>query len=162
MKSIISRILVPTDFSDASDVALDYARSLAAQLGASVELLHVLEDPFVAEGLLAEAYVTEGPSVRADLLADARARLEHRATPGVTTTVLFGRGAATIVDYAAHSDANLIVMGTHGRTGLAHLVMGSVAESVVRTARCPVLTIGHIPAGARPPRTAEAKDLQTA
>jgi nucleotide-binding universal stress UspA family protein len=83
-------------------------------------------------------------------LEDAKARLAHRMgahDPGgthPTTEVIFGRAVQTIADYAANGDYDLIVMGTHGRSGMAHLLMGSVAESVVRTAPCPVMTVRDV------------------
>jgi nucleotide-binding universal stress UspA family protein len=151
----IRRILVPTDFSATADDALDSASWLAERFGAALQLLHVLDDPSVAGGLAAEAYIAEAPTMRTALLRDAQSRLAHRATSlpsnvRAASEVLFGRGAATIADYAAARDIDLIVMGTHGRTGLTHLLLGSVAERVVRTAPCPVLTIRHVaPAKAR-------------
>jgi nucleotide-binding universal stress UspA family protein len=143
MKDIITRILVPTDFSDTSDAALDYARVIARRFGATLHLVHVLEDPLIAEGLAAEAYIAEQPSIRAAMADDARQRLAHRSE-GASVEVVFGHGAATIVDYAQRRGFDLIVMGTHGRTGIPHMLMGSVAEKVVRTAPCPVLTVGHV------------------
>lgn len=142
----ITRILVPTDFSATADAALDYAYVLAERLGATVEMLHVLDDPFVADGMAAEAYISEAPALRTAMLREAQERLRHRAgpregIPPVTTEVLFGHGARTIAEYAAERGVDLIVMGTHGRTGLAHLVLGSIAEQLVRTAPCPVLTV---------------------
>jgi universal stress protein A len=144
----ITRILVPTDFSDTADAALDYAFGLAERFGASIQLLHVLDDPFVFEGMSAEAYIAEAPALRTAMLEDARQRLRHRAVPRdggvpVETEVLFGHGARTIAEYAAERDVDLIVMGTHGRTGFAHLMVGSVAERLVRIAPCPVLTVKH-------------------
>ena len=144
----ISRILVPTDFSATADAALDYAYVLAERFGASIELLHVLDDPFVADGMAAEAYISESPVLRSAMLHDAQERLRHRASaregiPHIETEVLFGHGARTIAEYAAERGADLIVMGTHGRTGFAHLLLGSVAERLVRTSPCPVLTVRH-------------------
>jgi nucleotide-binding universal stress UspA family protein len=147
----ISHILVPTDFSPTSDTALDYARDIAARFGASVQLLHVLQDPFVNGPLVTEAYVTETPGVRTTIMEDAKTRLAHRLTArdreafAARGEVVFGRDAETIVDYAADRGIDLIVMGTHGRTGMAHLLLGSVAERVVRTAHCPVLTVRFTP-----------------
>ena len=142
------RILVPTDFSTPSDAALDCARRLAAGLGASVHLLHVLPD--VSSGEIAsELFVTEPPEARSMRLMDARDRLKHRitaddrATLRATSEVILGSPAQIIVDYAADNQFDLIVMGTHGRTGMAHLLVGSVAERVVRTAGCPVFTTQH-------------------
>ena len=144
----ITRILVPTDFSATADAALEYAFGLAEKFGASLQLLHVLDDPFVFEGMSAEAYIAEAPVLRSAMLEDARERLRHRAAPReggvqVETEVLFGHGARTIAEYAAERGVDLIVMGTHGRTGFAHLMVGSVAERLVRIAPCPVLTVRH-------------------
>src|SRR6186997_656689 len=77
----ITRILVPTDFSATADAALEYAWVLAEQFGASLELLHVLDDPFVADGMAAEAYISEAPALRSAMLHDAQERLRHRAVP---------------------------------------------------------------------------------
>jgi nucleotide-binding universal stress UspA family protein len=145
-RATVKRLLVPTDFSTTSDEALDYALLLAERLGATVQLLHVLDDPLVAEGLAAEAYIAEAPTMRTAMLQDAQERLRQRtapARPGVSITAraLFGHGAATITEYAHAQGIDMIVMGTHGRTGVAHLLLGSVAERVVRTAPCPVLTL---------------------
>ena len=146
------RVLVPTDFSETADAALDYAYTLAEKFGASLQLLHVLDDPFVTEGLSTEAYITEAPVVRSELLAAARARLARRDVPPQTPSlhlereVLFGNGARTIADYAGAVGADLIVMGTHGRTGVPHLLLGSVAERLVRIAPCPGMTVRHVAA----------------
>ena len=142
------RVLVPTDFSATADAALDYAYLVAERFGASIQLLHVLDDPFVTEGLAAEAYISEAPVLRSALLKEAQARLAHRTAPReqgivVDGEVLFGYGAKTIAEYAKTRGTNLIVMGTHGRTGVAHLLLGSVAERLVRIAPCPVLTVRH-------------------
>ncbi len=141
------RILVATDFSEPSDAALGYARILAAPMGASLHLLHVLEDALVNESFGSEVYyLTDSPGSRTVRLKDARERLAHRITADdrarlrATTEVIFGSSARTIVEYAADNEFDLIVMGTHGRSGMAHLLMGSVAERVVRTAPCPVLS----------------------
>ena len=143
----IRHILVPTDFSTTSDAALEYAREVAGRFGATLHLLHVLQDPFVKGPLVSEAYLTDTPGVRTTILDEAKARLTHRLGPpdnkafAAHAEVVFGHGAETIVEYAADRDVDLIVMGTHGRTGMAHLLLGSIAERVVRTARCPVLTV---------------------
>ena len=139
------RILVPTDFSAPSDAALDCARRLAAGFGASVHLLHVLGEVSAAGGAGSELFVTEPPEARSLRLIDARDRLNHRITADdravlhATGEVIFGLPAQIIVDYAVDNQFDLIVMGTHARTGMAHLLIGSVAERVVRTAGCPVL-----------------------
>ena len=166
----IRRILVPTDFSETADAALDYAVLLANRFGASLHLLHVIDDPFVTEGLAAEAYIAEAPAMRSAMLRDAQDRLEHRVAPirqaseieatagiaRVYAEVLFCRGGKTIAEYAASHRADLIVMGTHGRTGVAHLLLGSVAERLVRIAPCPVLSVRH----RKPARTHAALTLE--
>jgi nucleotide-binding universal stress UspA family protein len=141
-----TRILVPTDFSPPSDRALEYARRLAAQHGAALHVLHVLEEGVDTASFASEGFVPDSPEVRAARLKEARDKLAHRRgsgdgeRPHATTEVVVGSGARTISRYAADNNFDLIVMGTHGRTGIAHLVMGSVAEQVVRTAPCPVLS----------------------
>ena len=143
------RILVPTDFNAPSDAALDCARRLAAGFGASVHLLHVLTEVSGSGEIGSELFVTEPPEARSMRLVDARDRLKHRITANdrvtlrATSEVIFGSPAQIIVDYAADNQFDLIVMGTHGRTGMAHLLIGSVAERVVRTAGCPVFTTQH-------------------
>jgi nucleotide-binding universal stress UspA family protein len=143
----ITHSLVPTDFSATADAALEYAFGLAERFGASVQLLHVLEDPLMVQGTSPEAFVAEGPALRTAMLDDARERMRHRTARGtkvpVDAEVLFGHGARTITEYAAERGVDLIVMGTHGRTGFAHLLLGCVAERFVRTAPCPVLTVRH-------------------
>lgn len=142
----VRRILVPTDFSAPSDAALHCARRLAAGFAASVHLLHVLTEVSASSS---ELFVSEPPEARSIRLIDARDRLKHRITADdrvtlrVTSEVIFGSPAQIIVDYAADNYFDLIVMGTHGRTGMAHLLVGSVAERVVRTAGCPVFTTQH-------------------
>ena len=156
-----TRILVPTDFSAPSDAALDCARHFQLRFGASIHLLHVLEDEPIAGMFASEVFVTESSAARAARLRDARERLSHRVSAAdrvsgrVTSEILLGPAARTIVDYAGDNGFDLILMGTHGRTGLAHLLMGSVAERVIRGAACPVMTAhgerpcAVMPAGAR-------------
>jgi len=144
--SQITRILVPTDFSDTSDAALSYARTLADSLGASLHLVHVFDDPY-GDALVAEMNASVYESMRATEMTQARRRLLRRLPPAdrkqfqASTAIVTGAPAEAIVDYAADRGMDLIVMGTHGRSGFAHLLLGSVAEQVVRTAKCPVLTV---------------------
>jgi len=144
------RILVPTDFSPASDAALEYARTLAQQFGSSLNLVHVFEDPFTSGAFVGDGTVMMPLDLRETLLESAGAQLAERhqahvaTLPKSSTDLLIGSGAKSIVEHAQQTHADLIVMGTHGRTGLPHLLIGSVAERVVRTATCPVLTTrGH-------------------
>jgi nucleotide-binding universal stress UspA family protein len=142
-----SRILVPTDFSPPSDAALAVAKALAAQFGASIHLIHVLEDPYSTAAYAVEVYGYLPSGLKNTWQDQAQARLDGLLAPAerarfyATTTVLFGSAAESIVEYARDHAMNLIVMGTHGREGVAHLLLGSVTERVVRTAECPVLTV---------------------
>ena len=141
-----ARILVPTDFSGCSDAALGCAKRLAAKTGGSVRVLHVMEHTAVAAGLGSE-FVPEPPEMAAERVTNAQTELarrmivDSRSRVAIAGDVVHGPIAPTIDAYARDNGFNLIVMGTHGRTGLAHLLMGSVAESVIRTAPCPVLTV---------------------
>lgn len=143
----IKNILVATDFSAPSQIALTYARALARQFGATLHVLHAVERPLTdgtnaigAVGLAPELQTALGDAERARLddviTADDRRALHARA---VLRTL--DRPAHAIVDYAQSEHIDLIVIGTRGRHGLAHVVLGSVAERVVRTAPCPVLTV---------------------
>ena len=156
----LSRILLPTDFSDTAQYALDYARELARRFGASVHLLHVVPDPM-------QNWAVEGMPVVSDLAeqwkADAERRLAEVRLDGPQTVraVRVGHAFVEILQYAAHNGIDMIVMGTHGRGPVEHLLLGSVAEKVVRKASCPVLTVkqaGHVfvmPAVPVPPSAPE-------
>lgn len=141
----ITRILVPTDFSTATELALDYAVTVASRFGASLQLLHVVDDPLVTGAVGSEVYITSLPSLRQRLIDDAARRLGRLAfTCGRVAArreVRIGRPADAICEVAREEGCDLIVMGTHGRTGMAHVLLGSVAEQVVRKAPCPVLTV---------------------
>jgi nucleotide-binding universal stress UspA family protein len=148
MEATFTRILVPTDFSATSDAALEYARTVAERFGATLHLLHVVEDPFAHRGFSGEMYIEEPfADLRTTLMQEAEGQLASRLLPDdrsrfrATAEAVVGHGLRTITAYAAERGIDLIVMGTHGRTGLAHALMGSVAERVVRTAPCPVLTV---------------------
>ena len=161
---MFTRILVPTDFSAPSDAALEYARNVATQFGASLHLLHVVEDPY-RSAYAAEVYIPEVEGLRDELVSNAISRLEDRLYQRDVTELrvkadaVIGTPAWSIVEYAAANGIDLIVMGTHGRGGMAHLLMGSVAERVVRTAPCPVLTVRHAPAAVKT-ASAEAASLE--
>jgi universal stress protein A len=147
MMAAVIKILVPTDFSETADAALEYAKVLAGQLGASLHLLHVFSDPYAIAAYAPEVYAAPPPSLRERALEDARECLRQRLTPDEeerfagTYAVVSGLTAKQIVGHAEEHAMDLIVMGTHGRRGVAHLLLGSVAEHVVRTAACPVLTV---------------------
>jgi nucleotide-binding universal stress UspA family protein len=162
---MFKRILVPTDFSATSDAALEHARVFAERFGGSLHLLHVVEDQFVSGPLGGEIYAPHTEGTLTILLQEARERLSRRITAQdrsrfqASTEVIVGSAMRTIVEYAGDNGYDLIVMGTHGRTGLAHVLMGSVAEHVVRTASCPVLTVRSVPQ--RVPETAPAGTAAT-
>ena len=145
----LKKILVPTDFGEAADAALNYARALARSFGASIDVLHVAED--VATRMLAnELYVAVPQTLQADVEEAARKQLDARLVdndpqplPVRPVVIASNAPAMTIVSYAKETGTNLIVMGTHGRGAMAHLFMGSVAERVVRLAPCPVLVVRH-------------------
>ena len=157
---MFTRILVPTDFSPPSDAALEYARVVASRFGASLHLLHVVDDPYHT-GYATEVFVPEVEGLRDELLAYGIAIQEDCLQPSdrrelrATTAAVIGTPAQSIVAYAGAHDIDLIVMGTHGRGGMSHLLMGSVAEQVVRTAPCPVFTVRQTPAVAKAKTTRE-------
>jgi universal stress protein A len=143
----VTSILVPTDFSETADVALAYAKNLARSLRASVHLIHVYTDPYAPATYVPEVYAPVPPEARLRALDEARQHLAERLDPEEeaffhgSRALVRGLTAKQIVSYAVQQGIDLIVMGTHGRRGMAHLLLGSVAEHVVRTAPCPVLTV---------------------
>jgi len=151
----VRQILVPTDFSEPSQVTLDYAAALARSFDASVDVLHVWEVPaFVpptaffevggADTPLVEIVRKSAESKLGEFIADAKKR-------GVQVRASFaelGAPSHVIAEFARTRGYDLIVIGTHGRTGLSHALIGSVAERVVRHASCPVLAVRQ-PASAR-------------
>jgi nucleotide-binding universal stress UspA family protein len=136
-----ARILVPTDFSPLSTLAFEHAIALASLCRASIHLMHVEAD---ARG-----------HVKGEERLLALVSRCHAEAIVVTSQVCAGPPAAAIVKAAADRAVDLIVLGTHGRQGVAHLMLGSVAEHVVRTAPCPVLTVRGLVAE-RVPRPDEA------
>jgi nucleotide-binding universal stress UspA family protein len=147
MQILLRRILVPTDFSDKSKVALTYAVALVEQFNASIHLLHVVE---AIVGSSAVPWQT-GPRDELDraiassawddlnglLPSNDRKRLDAELA------LEWGTPFVEIVRYARAHEIDLIAMGTHGRAGIKHVFLGSVAENVVRSSPCPVLTVRH-------------------
>lgn len=132
----LKHVLVAIDFSPPAEAALTYGRALAEHHGATLHVLHVLENSFL------NATVVDPTRLEAAALRRMRERLTDRGRVTARATVdRSGAPADAIVTYARLHDIDLIVTGTHGRTGMAHVLMGSVAEQVVRTAPCPVLTV---------------------
>ncbi len=144
----IKNILVPTDFSTLSQSALEYARDLADNMNAAIHILHVIDKsiPFLpGKQNLSEAEFADA------LEADARKHLsafkkevESESDVNVICMIKHGIDFEEIVKYAKEIPADLIVIATHGRTGIMHSLLGSVAEKVIQHAKCPVLVI---PAG---------------
>ncbi len=146
------RICCPIDFSDASRAAMEVAADLARRFGADLVLLHAYPIPGYT---FPDGSVVASPKMMQDLADQAQKHLEEWrvdaeklvGAPRVTAEKAIGEPAAEILEAAKDARADLIVMGTHGRTGLEHALMGSIAERVVRRAPCPVLTV-RPPAGA--------------
>jgi len=143
----LKKILVPTDFSADAMQALSYAQDFAKPIGAEITLLHVIEPIYYATP--ADMYVTT-PNITAildeqrQLAREQLAKLAAKLKKGgyrCRALLETGVPSQVIVDRARRAKAGLIIMATHGRTGFAHMLMGSVAEKVVRTSACPVLTV---------------------
>src|SRR5688500_8195711 len=142
----IRRVLAPTDLSEASKVSVRYAADLAEKFGAELVLLHVVQDLALVlpDAVMPTPVAT--PDLN-DMISNARAGLAGlagelglgRLNPKAEVRV--GAAAAEIVSAAADLKADLLCVSTHGRTGLAHFLLGSVAEKIVRHAPCPVLTV---------------------
>ena len=139
----VKRILVPTDFSETSDAALKYGIGLAQAFSAQLYLLHVPGETGVNfEADFPMVQFENATQERLETLVSAQEAKQLRPEYALR----IGAPSDEIVRYAGYREIDLIVMGTHGRSGVAHMLMGSVAEKVVRTAPCPVLTV-------RQPRT---------
>ena len=146
MTIALTNILVPTDFSEPSKHALNYGRQFARQFNARLHVLHTIEDVMLAGGAEVPIAAVQEIEQRLEAIAaremDESLTADDRAALHAVTTVRAARTAAIdIVEYARSHDIDLIVMGTHGRGGFQHLLLGSVAERVVRSAPCPVLTV---------------------
>jgi len=143
--TVFKRLLVPVDFGEPSRDALAVAGELASSLGAAIEVVHVVDLPG-GHALASEGYVPVPEEYRREVRQTVSSRLQEwlsTAPPGVSVAeqILEGKPAIEITRYARDHRIDMIVMGTHARSGMAHLVVGSVAEHVVRLASCPVLTL---------------------
>jgi nucleotide-binding universal stress UspA family protein len=147
----LKRILFPTDFSECSKRAQEYACAFADQFQAELHLLHVLQDvglmlPDPAAGLsLPPNYLIEQKQL-AEKTLDALPSAEWARGKRLFRATRMGSPFVEIVSYAKEKEIDLIVIGTHGRSAIMHVLLGSVAEKVVRKAACPVLTVhpaGH-------------------
>lgn len=140
----IHSILVPTDFSEASERAVDYAADLAKKFGAKVTMIYVDDLNYSEIGMFG---IVDADRLRQETKARASDKLERLMGEFIPegsrgdTVVAEGKPGVEIVEYAAKSDADLLVVSTHGHTGLSHMLLGSTAEYVVRRAPCPVLSV---------------------
>lgn len=142
----MTRILYPTDFSEHALVALGYAKSFAEQFDAELHCVHVLDEAYQYWLMFGPDGAPAAPNV-GQMLAVAQQQMgeftaKHLAgIAKLTTKVITGRPFVEIIQYARDNQIDMIVLSTHGRSGLKHVLMGSVAERVVRKAPCPVLTV---------------------
>ncbi len=140
-----AHVLVPVDLGDQSRRILEHAKMVADRFGSRIDLLYCFPNPQFpdATGLLTPF----SPDLIEDARKDSERQLgglltaKEREQYHVTAVVILGDPLTQITDYAKRADIDLIVMGTHGRSGLTHMFLGSVAERAVRTAPCPVLTV---------------------
>ena len=152
----LTRILAPTDFSKFSGFALEWAAYIAQCMKADLVLLHVIpeEEGQIIEEITGEGAVVRIPKgIREDVVKDRQKKLkdqynmvvshEIKSILRVEEITRIGVPFLEIIKVAKEKEVDLIVMGTHGRTGLAHVLIGSVAEKVVHHAHCPVLTVKH-------------------
>jgi nucleotide-binding universal stress UspA family protein len=144
----IANVLVATDFGKASDSALAYGREFARTFGARLHVLHVVENPMIWAG--SESVGVDLVRMQKDLEDAAVQQMDRLLTPEdrqqlrAVSVIRTGRTAAVeIVSQAKLANIDVIILGTHGRTAVSHMLMGSVAEKVVRLAPCPVLTVRH-------------------
>jgi nucleotide-binding universal stress UspA family protein len=141
----LEKILHPSDFSENSTHALKYACAFAEHFGAELHLLNVVSDPVVAvsppmSGFLPEGYYQEVLKNAENKLAKIP-KADWAKDTKIVRKAVEGSAFTEIVRYARENEIGMIVLGTHGHSGLMHLILGSVAENVVRKASCPVLTI---------------------
>lgn len=144
----IANVLVATDFGDAAASALAYGREFARAFGARLHVLHVVENPMMWVG--PESAAVDLVQVEKDLEAAAQRQMDQLVTAEdrqqlrAATIVRTGRTPAVeIANHAKLAAIDVIILGTHGRSGVSHMLMGSVAEKLVRIAPCPVLTVRH-------------------
>jgi nucleotide-binding universal stress UspA family protein len=143
----IKEILVATDFGPAADNALRYGEALAREFGARLHVLHAVPNVY-ATSMDGYGYAAVPAQIQEDLETAARRHMRERVSDedrqelrARTSVVTHNSPAVAIVEYAKHNAIDLIVLGTHGRGALAHMLLGNVAERVVRIAPCPVLTV---------------------
>jgi len=149
MEVSLKRVLWPTDFSELSLRGGRYARGFCEQFGAELHIIHVVPPPLSPDVSLVvpaevPVAVSEPELVEASRVALDKLITEHFGDyDKVVTKVFFGNPWPSICSYARDNDIDLIVITTHGRTGLSHVLIGSTAERIVQHAPCPVLTVKH-------------------
>jgi len=136
-----NKILVPTDGSEGSEVALEHARSLAEKYDSEVHILYVADVRTHNTGDIVHNIVGELEKIGEESVKSLKKELDSDSN--VVTEVIKGIPHREITDYANEKEIDLIVMGTHGRTGLDRILLGSVTEKVVRTSKVPVMTVGR-------------------
>ncbi len=152
----LNRILLATDFSDCAAKAKRMAQDLSVRFGAELHILHVIHDlavevPEFGMGLSFPSFVENIGGKRKELQKNATKLLEKEINGdrdeelNVVLATKFGAPFVEVIRYAREHDVDLIVVGSHGRTGLNHVLLGSVAEKIVRKAPCPVLTVRQMP-----------------
>jgi nucleotide-binding universal stress UspA family protein len=145
----IKKVLVATDFSAPSTTAVNYARAMARAFGAELHVLHIFEPLWITSadvvgGGVALATMIQGLEDTArKQLEEAATEEDRRELKAVTAMITSESPAREIARYANEQKVDLLVIGTHGRSGITRMLIGSVAEKVVRLAPCPVLTVHH-------------------
>lgn len=150
MRTAFKRVLVPTDFSETAQVAMEYASDLANAFQATLHVMHVLENITPTGGWAAGERYAPPPAALiepmehevGEELKNALAKLQPQPLKSLVV-VRAGSPFVEIIRYAREQEIDLIVMGTHGRGPVAHMLLGSVADNVIRKAPCPVLTVRH-------------------
>jgi nucleotide-binding universal stress UspA family protein len=143
---VLKNVLIATDFGEPSQAAMAYACDVAKAFSARLHLVHVVDD-LAARGTPLPVLAQDLSRLQAEREDDARKKLnamldaDLRANGATTVVLTSDRPASAILTYARDTEIDLIVAGTHGRSGFADLFMGSVAQQIVRTAQCPVLTL---------------------
>jgi nucleotide-binding universal stress UspA family protein len=145
----VRHILVPTDYSENSKAALAYAAELAVAFGASIDIIHVWDRPtYVTDAVMVqrpgEAHKPIGELIRENAQRDMDDFMSSITLPSqvlLQARLVSGNPAASLVAELQKGEHDLVVLGTHGRTGFAHLVLGSIAEKLVRLSPVPVLTV---------------------
>jgi len=142
----IRQILVPTDFSDPAEAALKYARTLAEEFGSHLHIFHVVPEPYVYPwGTEISTLPLADLMAQSETLANTRLKelvaADQMPKGGLSTSTAIGTPVDRILDYIKDAHIDLVVMGTHGRSAVGHLLLGSVAERMVRRSPVPVLTV---------------------